>query len=189
MGVLSETRGPNGIIVAQPDHPIVQTFYDSRPSPQAMTGNIMDTERKRRSVFITLAEGSSFVPNVQSQQPLPPPKRQRSLPKTTVINSLDPRLQGRGTTMFSVKQEDIQPDIATNYNDMTTNDPQDTEDKLQEQEIEILKLRMDVVVKTREIRKLKAENDALKVENRNLRMHPVSTGVSFETGDNKPPWL
>lgn len=157
IGVLDRTRGPNGIIIAKPDHPVVKAFYNGRPNPQAMTARIMDTERRPRSVFITTAEGSLFVPNVQSQQPLPLPKRPFSLPTMTVNNSLDPRLQDPYTLTFPAQHESIKQEIVMDHNDITTTSLPDTEDKLEEQGIEILKLKMEAAIKDREVRKLKAE--------------------------------
>ena len=43
------------------------------------------------------------------------------------------------------------------HNDITTTSLPDTEDKLEEQGIEILKLKMEAAIKDREVRKLKAE--------------------------------
>ncbi|CAN9099689.1 unnamed protein product [Alternaria alternata] len=186
IGVLDRTRGPNGIIIAKPDHPVVKAFYDGRPNPQAMTARIMDTERRPRSVFITTAERSSFVPNVQSQQPLPLPKRPFSLTNTTIDNSLDPRLRDPYTPTFPAQHESIKQEIVMDHNDVTTTSLPDTADKLEEQEIEILKLKMEAAIKDREVRKLKAENGALKMENEKLRIYPISTGGTFETGSKRP---
>ncbi|RII10991.1 hypothetical protein CUC08_Gglean006993 [Alternaria sp. MG1] len=186
IGVLDRTRGPNGIIIAKPDHPVVKAFYNGRPNPQAMTARIMDTERRSRSVFITTAEGSLFVPNVQSQQPLPLPKRPFSLPTMTVNNSLDPRLQDPYTLTFPAQHESIKQEIVMDHNDITTTSLPDTEDKLEEQGIEILKLKMEAAIKDREVRKLKAENDALKMEIEKLGIYPISTGGTFETGSKRP---
>ncbi|KAF7681327.1 hypothetical protein GT037_000303 [Alternaria burnsii] len=185
IGVLDRTRGPNGIIIAKPDHPVVKAFYDGRPDPQPMTTRIMDTERKPRSVFTTTAEGFSFVPNVQSQQTLSLRKRPFSLPSTTVNNSLDPYLRDPYTPTYPARHESIQHKIVMDQNDITTTNPLHTEDKLQEQEIEILKLKMEAAIKDREVRKLKAENDALKLENEKLRIYPISTGGTFETGSKR----
>lgn len=72
------------------------------------------------------------------------------------------------------------------HNDVTTTSLPDTEDKLEEQGIEILKLKMEAAIKDREVRKLKAENDALKTEIEKLRIYPISTGGTFETGSKRP---
>ncbi|CAN9083039.1 unnamed protein product [Alternaria sp. RS040] len=186
IGVLDRTRGPNSIIIARLDHAVVKAFYKGRPNPQAMTARMMDTERRPRPVFITTAEGSSFVPDVQSQQPLPLPKRPFSLTNTTTNNSLDPRLRDPYTPTFPALHESIKQEIVIDHSDVTTTSLPDTEDKLEEQEIEILKLKMEAAMKDREVRKLKAENDALKIENEKLRIYPISTDGTFETGSKRP---
>lgn len=68
------------------------------------------------------------------------------------------------------------------HNDVTTTSLPDTEDKLEEQGIEILKLKMEAAIKDREVRKLKAENDALKTEIEKLRIYPISTGAPSRLG-------
>ena len=86
-----------------------------------------------------------------------------NIPLRIVDNSLDPRLQGRTSYGAPGQQALPQPDTASNSSETPT-DPEDIEKKLQDQEIENLNLRMQAVVKDREIRKLRAELELLRAQ-------------------------
>jgi ribosomal protein L29 len=99
--------------------------------------------------------------------------RPYAMSRTVVNSSLDPRLQGRDSLSAPVRPAPTQTDTAIRHVDAANpTEPQDTETKLQEQEVEILNLRMQAVVKDREIRRLKAEIEQLRIQAANPRVAP-----------------
>jgi cell division protein FtsB len=51
--------------------------------------------------------------------------------------------------------------------------------------MEVLRMRMEAIVKDREIKKLKAENENLRAENESLRGHTTNTSGTYETGSKR----
>jgi len=85
-----------------------------------------------------------------------------TIPIRSVDNSLDPRLHGR--TSYGAPGQHASPQPDTTSSSETPTDPEDIEKKLQDQEVENLNLRMQAVVKDREIRKLRAELEQLRAQ-------------------------
>jgi hypothetical protein len=135
-----------------------------------MSRKIFEADLAHRSTCNTPRIGSLPVANAPPQQALPPPMRPYAMSKTVVNSSLDPRLQSRKTLSAPVRPAPTQTGTAIGHVDANPTDPQDTETKLQEQEVEILNLRMQAVVKDREIRKLKAEIEQLRIQAANPRV-------------------
>ncbi|KAI4656276.1 hypothetical protein J4E93_000995 [Alternaria ventricosa] len=136
-----------------------EAYYKDKSRPKAMTRNMFEEDKPRRSTKPSQAghsrSGPSLVDTAPPQQPLPAPMTY-TMPMTLVDRTLDPRLQGRSSLSAPTRSTATQPDVTTENKDVP-----DNEKKLQEQEVEILNLRMQAVVKDREIRKLRAELEQL----------------------------
>ncbi|KAH6858860.1 hypothetical protein BKA58DRAFT_449188 [Alternaria rosae] len=154
IGVLFQARGPNNTVLINSMHPIVQDFYKDKPRSKAMMRKIFEADPMHRSTSIPSRSGPTLVANAPPQQPLPHPMPY-SMSRTAVDNRLDPRLQGRVSHGAPAQLTLPQPDTPNSCEIPT--DPEDIEKKLQEQEVENLNLRMQAVVKDREIRKLRSE--------------------------------
>ncbi|KAI4648391.1 uncharacterized protein J4E79_010013 [Alternaria viburni] len=166
IGVMYLARGPNNTVLVNPMHPIVQDFYKDKPRSKAMMRKIYEADPRHRSTSIPSRSGPKLVANAPQQQPLPPPMGPYTMPIRSVDNSLDPRLQGRSSHGAPVGLTLSQPETASS-NSETPTDPEDIEKKLQDQEVENLNLRMQAVVKDREIRKLRAELEQLRAQSAN----------------------
>jgi len=127
-----------------------------------MMRKIFEADPRHRSTPIPSRSGPTLVANTPQQQPLPPPMGSYNIPLRIVDNSLDPRLQGRTSHGAPARLTLPQPDSASSSE--TPTDPEDIEKKLQDQEVENLNLRMQAVVKDREIRKLRAELEQLRAQ-------------------------
>ncbi|KAI4917712.1 hypothetical protein J4E85_009804 [Alternaria conjuncta] len=163
IGVMYLARGPNNTVLVNPRHPIVQNFYKDKPRSKALMRKIFEAEPRHHSASIPSRRGPTLVANAPQQQPLPPPMGSYTIPIRSVDNSLDPRLQGRTSYGAPGQLALPQPDTASNSSETPT-DPEDIEKKLQDQEVENLNLRMQAVVKDREIRKLRAELEQLRAQ-------------------------
>ncbi|KAI4612868.1 hypothetical protein J4E80_006923 [Alternaria sp. BMP 0032] len=171
IGVMYNARGPNNTVLVNQMHPIVQDFYKDKPRSKALMRKIFEADPRHRSAFIPSRSGPTLVANAPQQQPLPPPMSPYTIPIRSVDNSLDPRLQGRTSYGAPGQLALPQPDSVSNSSEAPT-DPEDIEKKLQDQEVENLNLRMQAVVKDREIRKLRAELEQ-------LRAQPANTGGAY----------
>ncbi|KAI4703778.1 hypothetical protein J4E89_009747 [Alternaria sp. Ai002NY15] len=163
IGVMYNARGPNNTVLVNPMHPIVQDFYKDKPRSKALMRKIFEADPRHRSTSIPSRSGPTLVANAPAQQPLPPLMSPYTIPIRSVDNSLDPRLQGRTSYGAPGQLSLPQPDTASNSS-ATPTDPEDIEKKLQDQEVENLNLRMQAVVKDREIRKLRAELEQLRAQ-------------------------
>ncbi|KAI4700544.1 hypothetical protein J4E81_003505 [Alternaria sp. BMP 2799] len=163
IGVMYLARGPNNTVLVNPRHPIVQNFYKDKPRSKALMRKIFEADPRHHSASIPSRRGPTLVANAPQQQPLPPPMGSYTIPIRSVDNSLDPRLQGRTSYGAPGQLALPQPDTASNSSETPT-DPEDIEKKLQDQEVENLNLRMQAVVKDREIRKLRAELEQLRAQ-------------------------
>lgn len=156
-------------------HPLVQSFYGNKPSPQPLNKKL--TLRKARSGS---NKGRGVVTKpVESQLSTPGEAR---LSGTIVNSSLDPRLQTRLGNLSICTEEDTKPvftGIATAYNAQgkahaSSNTLEDkAETKIQELEDEVMNLKMDNIAKDREIRRLRAELAELQ-------------GEGYERGKKRP---
>jgi len=158
-----QARGPNNTFLVNPMNPIVQDFYKDKPRSKAMMRKIFEADPRHYSASIPSRSGPTLVANAPQQQPLPPPMGPYAIPRISVDGSLDPRLQGRTSYGAPGQLALPQPDTASNSSETPT-DPEDIEKKLQDQEVENLNLRMQAVVKDREIRKLRAKLEQLRAQ-------------------------
>jgi hypothetical protein len=160
------------IIIPNRNHPLVQAFYMGKPKPNAAPKLLAVTVESQKC-----AEKTAKMKNVDRAKNLTRPQPQPTLiqqppspsptptrtpaAKHTVNSSLDPRLQGRE----GIQAHATRTVIPTTY----TGD----ETRLQQLEEVNLRLRMEGIVKDREIRRLKAEVEQLR-------------GGGYETGNKRP---
>jgi hypothetical protein len=169
---MSEGKGVDGILIAKMDHLLVQAFYKGKPSPKAMTRKIFEADQRHRAMYKMTSSRPSVMASVLSQQPLPPPMHPYNVSRTIVNSSMDPRLAGRDAFAVTARLANVQPDAIAGHDYASPTESQDNETKLQEQELEILNLRMQAVVKDREIRRLKTEIEQ-------LRTHVANAGGAY----------
>jgi hypothetical protein len=144
-------------IVPNMAHPLVKKFYHKKPASRVLQGQLTSDLMRKDSL--------RMIPAKTSNQ---------------INASLDPRLQGKfayttsmatsvSTNNAAVERKVVSYDTAAPSHDVNKR----TEDKLQELEDEVLRLKMDNVLKDREIRRLKSEIAKL-------------SGDDYETGSKRP---
>ena len=164
-----ESKEHSAPIVPNMAHPLVQKFYRGKAAPQMLdkklTGPVAITNPNIGRAMLTRGEPETSAPAATGNQ---------------VNASLDPRLQGR----LAHTKTSITPTAAT-FN-LTDNTAQATglvsnqntnggrmEERLQELEDELMKLKTENILKDREIRRLKTENGQLR-------------GIGYDTGSKRP---
>ncbi|KAF1842158.1 uncharacterized protein K460DRAFT_420099 [Cucurbitaria berberidis CBS 394.84] len=176
MGFITNSSGGDGPIFPNMLHPRVQQFYRDKPSPQILVLETTPTKTKlKRNRGRGLA--TKFV------EPQPSWPAQTSVFRNVVNSSLDPRLQARvedssatstlGPTTSTLLDTTVLSNAQANVcvSGYTLGDK--GENTLQQLEDEIMKLKMDNILKDREIRRLRADNEQLR-------------GNGYETGNKRP---
>jgi hypothetical protein len=155
MGVILDVAHHGDAIVPNTAHPIVQTFYRNKTGPQKMN----------KKMVVRKAAQTPSVGQVTL-------KLVPQLSKPVMVPTILPRRQNKGGPVTPHTAIRSRADTTRLYNAQTkmaadtTSTRDDIEDRLQELEEEILKLKMENIVKDREIRKLKSENKQLRgIEN------------------------
>jgi len=168
MRLVLQSKEHGAPIIPNMAHPLVQKFYHGKAAPQ-MLG-----KKPTRPVAVP-------NPNI-GRAMLMRGEPKTSTPATTgnqVNASLDPRLQGR---LAHIKTS-ITPTAATSNlmnntaqaNGLVSNQNTNsgTEERLHELEDEVMKLKTENILKDREIRRLKTENEQLR-------------GIGYDTGSKRP---
>jgi hypothetical protein len=156
-------------IVPNLTHPLVKKFYHKKPSSRAM-----QCQPTNDSSETTTGNGRDMLMRNDSLRVIP------ANTSNKINASLDPRLQSKfayTTSMATsiptnntvLEKRVVSYDTAVPSHDVNKR----TEDKLQELEDEVLRLKMDNVLKDREIRRLKSEITKL-------------SGDGYETGSKRP---
>jgi hypothetical protein len=156
-------------IVPNMAHPLVKKFYHKKPASRSMQGQLTSDSSET-----TIGNGRDILMRKDSLRMIP------AKTSNQINASLDPRLQGKfayttsmatsvSTNNTAVERKVVSYDTAAPSHDVNKR----TEDKLQELEDEVLRLKMDNVLKDREIRKLKSEIAKL-------------SGDGYKTGSKRP---
>lgn len=162
MRIISGNSGSSGTIVMNWQYPRSRVFYSGKKDSVAAIWrlNVTSSEPVLDSMGST---GITSSEKVQSQQALTLCDQTARASSHMVNSTLAPRLQVRhlvdmpSAPWFTSANTEGPQNLPANVSTSSSN-----EARLQELEIEVLKLRMDFVVKDREIRKLKADNEMLR---------------------------
>jgi hypothetical protein len=184
MGMIEDVVTQDYTIVPNMQHPLVQAFYRDKPTPVAAVARIVTKKGK----WMPMVNSAHAITSAASQlQPLhlhsPLPQIHKQPPTTlhgtsasyhVVNSSLDPRLQSRSSIPPAAVAPTF-PVLTSPYTVQmnTINKDAGDETKIQELEEAVLRLRMESIVKDREIRRLRAENEELR-------------GNSYQTGSKRP---
>ena len=174
MGLLKNCSARGDSVVPNMLHPLVQWFYRDKPSPQ-----MLDVKSTLTKAIPKPNIGRGLATKFVEPQSI---SAAQTLSFGNFVNSsLDPRLQARNasSTNFSIQKPTtlVMTGTAVPYKTHATTSIHTLEDKaenvVQELEDEVMKLKMDNIMKDREIRRLRAENEQMR-------------GKSYETGNKRP---
>jgi hypothetical protein len=159
-------------IIPNMAHPTVKNFYHKKP-----ISRVIQKKLDGKNPELMINTGREVLMRSDSL-PVTPPKT-----RNQVNANLDPRLQGKvayatalGPSIqraVGMTESSIQGATTHNTAALDQDVKKKTEDRIQELEDEVLRLRMDVLLKDCEIMRLKSENEKL-------------SGDGYETGSKRP---
>ncbi|CAO2648079.1 Nn.00g090010.m01.CDS01 [Neocucurbitaria sp. VM-36] len=160
VGLINHGSGRGDPVVPNMLHPLAQSFYYNKASPQLLDGlSTKFVEPQTSSPANTLLSGnvvnSSLDPRVQA--------------RITCNSTLSNQEKSTAVMKGTIVPEDAQAKVITSSQAIGRS----VENKLQELENEVMKLKMENIVKDREIRNLRAENEQLR-------------GGGYESGNKRP---